>query len=48
MKNYVFSLKLSSTKIHVIPVIASSIHEVNKVQLIDNVLKIEIEIEEIS
>ena len=52
MKNYVFSLKLSSTKIHVIPVIAScieeAIHEVNKVQLIDNVLKIEIEIEEIS
>ena len=52
MKNYVFSLKLSSTKIHVIPVItsciASSIHEVNKVQLIDNILKIEIEIEEIS
>ena len=49
MKNYVFSLKLSSTKI---PVMAScieeAIHEVNKVQLIDNVLKIEIEIEEIS
>ena len=27
MKNYVFSLKLSSTKIHVIPVIASCIEE---------------------